>query len=316
MSTTTGNPDCAMATDCPIIDGRREIQRLTTRGSDVGGIPVARALPQKARRLVGAWCFLDHIGPTRLDPQTSGLKVGPHPHTSLQTFTWMMEGEILHRDSLGVEQPIRPGQVNLMTAGHGISHTEESIGKVERLHAAQLWIALPRENRDTTARFDHYPELPVFGVGALTATLLIGQHREHQAPTLSFSPLVGMDLTWRRRGREILALDPAFEYALLPLEGQLAVDGERFAVDDFAYLGRGRDALSLEIDGAGRALLVGGVPLDGEIILWWNFVGHDRREIEQAQRQWEAGHARFGDIPNPVGPRLRAPELPWGIEDH
>jgi redox-sensitive bicupin YhaK (pirin superfamily) len=174
MTAITSNPDCALPTDCPMLDDRREIQRLATRSSYVGGIPVARALPQKVRRLVGAWCFLDHIGPTRLDPGAPPLKVGPHPHTSLQTFTWMIEGEILHRDSLGITQAIRPGQVKLMTAGHGISHTEESIGDTERLHAAQLWIALPREHRDTTPRFDHYPELPVFGIGALTATLLVG----------------------------------------------------------------------------------------------------------------------------------------------
>lgn len=314
MTTTTGNPDCALPTDCRSLDGRREIQRLATRGSDVGGIPVARALPQKARRLVGAWCFLDHIGPTRLEPGMPRLKVGPHPHTSLQTFTWMMEGEILHRDSLGIEQPIRPGQVNLMTAGHGISHTEESIGDAERLHAAQLWIALPREHRDTTPRFDHYAELPEFGLGALTATLLVGHHGGHQAPTLSFSPLMGMDLAWRRRSRETLALDPAFEYGLLPLEGDAAVDGERFTVGEFAYLGRGHDALALDVEGEGRALLVGGVPLEGEIILWWNFVGHDRTEMEQALRQWEAGDPRFGDIPNPVGPRLVAPPPPWASQ--
>lgn len=129
--------------ECPVVDGVRQIQRIAVRNAEVGGIPINRALPTRERRTVGAWCFLDHAGPTVFNGTSPGMDVGPHPHTGLQTFTWMIEGEVLHRDSLGSEQVIRPGQVNLMTAGHGIAHTEQSVGEQRRLHAAQLWIALP-----------------------------------------------------------------------------------------------------------------------------------------------------------------------------
>ena len=130
-------------------------QRIASRLTDVGGIPVARAIPVKERRTIGPWCFLDHIGPTRFAPGAPGMDVGPHPHIALQTFTWMVEGEILHRDSLGSKQVIRPGQVNLMTAGRGIAHTEESVPNQPDLHAAQLWIALPEADQHTPPRFDH-----------------------------------------------------------------------------------------------------------------------------------------------------------------
>ena len=311
MSTTTADESAALDRECPIIDGRRQIQRITARTSDVGGIPVARLLPNRHRRLVGAWCFLDHAGPARFADGDAGLRVGPHPHTSLQTFTWMMAGEVVHRDSLGYEQVIRPGQVNLMTAGRGISHTETSVEGARDLHAAQLWIALPREYRDVDPRFDHYPDLPALTAGHITVTVLVGEYAGHKAPTLSYSPLLGMDLQWSRAGETALELRPDFEYALLLLEGVVVVDGERFAVDELAYLGTGRDAVTLQTSGAGRALLIGGAPLDDEIIIWWNFVGHDRAAIEQAQRDWEQRAARFGDIPNAVGRRLEPPPIPW-----
>lgn len=311
MSTTAADESTALDRECPVIDGRRAIQRIAARTSDVGGIPVARLLPNRDRRLVGAWCFLDHAGPARFAEDSPGLRVGPHPHTSLQTFTWMMAGEIVHRDSLGYEQVIRPGQVNLMTAGRGISHTETSVEGSRELHAAQLWIALPHAHRDVEPRFDHYPELPTPAVGHFAATVLVGEYAGHRAPTLSYSPLLGVDLVWHRDGESELALRPDFEYALLPLEGGVAVDGETFEVGELAYPGIGRESVQLRTAGQGRALLVGGEPLDEEIIIWWNFVGHDRAAIEQAQREWEQGGARFGEIPDAVGRRLEPPPIPW-----
>lgn len=170
------------------------LQRITSRIKDVGGIPVSRAIPVKERRLIGAWCFLDHAGPSVLKQDNGGFRVVPHPHTCLQTFTWMLEGEVLHRDSLGYEQIIRPGQVNLMTAGHGIAHTEESVPGFPRLHAAQLWIALPEAVKDMPPRFDHYPTLPVWDADGIRHTLLAGDYASYHAPTLCFSDLLGVDL--------------------------------------------------------------------------------------------------------------------------
>ncbi len=315
MSTTQANPETALDRDCPVVDGRRQIQRLAARISDVGGIPVARLLPQSDRRLIGAWCFLDHAGPARFAPGEPGLHVGPHPHTSLQTFTWMIAGTVMHRDSLGYEQIIRPGQVNLMTAGHGISHTEDSPDGEQVLHAAQLWIALPHAHRDVPPRFDHYPDLPRFRLGELDATLLTGSYAGHEAPTLSYSPLLGMDVVWSESGVQTLTLDPGFEYGVLPLQGALQIDGERFETDELAYLGISRSTVEIETLGEGRALLIGGAPLDDEITIWWNFVGHSQADIEQAQRDWIAEDPRFGKVANAQRRRLDPPPIPWTRSD-
>lgn len=311
MSTTKADSETALPRECPVIDGRREIQHIAARASDVGGIPVARALPSKSRRLIGAWCFLDHIGPTVFDTDAHGLRVGAHPHIGLQTFTWLIEGRILHRDSLGFEQEIRPGQVNLMTAGRGISHTEDSVAGATRLHGAQLWIALPYQDRDTDPRFDHYTELPRFALGDIEATLLTGEFGGHTAPTLQFCPLVGMELTWGTAMRQEIEVRPEFEYGILPLAGALTVSSERLAENELAYLGISNDSVELASDGAGRALLIGGIPFDGAVTIWWNFVAHDRADIERATDDWNSHSERFGHIDAPAGGRLDAPSIPW-----
>lgn len=317
MSTRDTETAVAEHHECPVIDGRRAIQRIQPRLSDVGGMPVARVLPRPERRLIGAWCFLDHAGPARFERNAAGMRVGPHPHIGLQTFTWMIEGEVLHRDSLGTEQVIRPGQVNLMTAGRGISHTEESVPGTTALQLAQLWIALPYEDRQTAPRFDHYPTLPQFEQHGVRLTLLIGDYAGHHAPTLTFSPLVGVDLTWSDAVDAEFQLDPAFEWGMLPLEGPVEIDGNRFAQDELAYLGTGRSSLPLRATGAGRAMLIGGEPFTDKVTLWWNFVGHGKAEIERAQADWEAHSERFGEVQGFDGPRLSPPPIPWarGIPD-
>ncbi|MDI5984099.1 pirin family protein [Halomonas sp. M4R5S39] len=313
MSTLINERDLASSRDCPVIDGQRQVQHVAPRSADVGGIPVNRVLPSRQRRLVGAWCFLDHAGPAVFKGGAAGLRVGPHPHIGLQTFTWMIEGEVLHRDSLGHEQVIRPGQVNLMTAGRGISHTEESVPGETHLHAAQLWIALPAADRHTDPRFDHYPELPHWRQASVELTLLTGEFAGHRAPTLAFSPLVGLDLTSRDAATLRLPLRHEFEYGLLPLEGGLEIEGDTFVPNELAYLGRGRDDVTLGLPAGGRAILVGGEPLGEEVLIWWNFVGHSKAEIAEAQRDWEAGSERFGSIPRFDGERLMPPPLPWKV---
>ncbi|MBS0554280.1 MAG: pirin family protein, partial [Proteobacteria bacterium] len=174
--------------------GGPRLQRIVARTAEIGGgVSVSRLLPTLQRRMVGAWCFLDHAGPAGFEPG-AGMRVGPHPHIGLQTFTWMIEGEVLHRDSLGHVQVIRPGQVNLMTAGRGISHTEESLPGERRLHAAQLWIALPAAECDCAPAFDHYPDLPVWDEQGCRFTLLAGRWGGREAPARLYSPLVGIDL--------------------------------------------------------------------------------------------------------------------------
>lgn len=285
------------------------LERIEARTADLGdGMLVRRVLPTRGRRMVGAWCFLDHAGPVRFG-QDSPMHVGAHPHTGLQTFTWLIEGEVLHRDSLGSEQVIRPGQVNLMTAGRGIAHTEDSL--TPTLHAAQLWIALPPDQFAREPAFDHYPDLPKWREGAADFTLLAGHYQQHTAPTRLYSNLVGMDLSSEAGGEVLLALQPGFEYAVLPLEGSATIAGETFAADELAYLGQGRSALALTLTPGARALLIGGEPFEQPVLMWWNFVAHTRADIVQAQHDWETGNERFAPVPGEQGQRMSAPRLPW-----
>ena len=217
--------------------------RIGAHCADLGnGMLVRRARPNRQQRMVGAWCFLDHAGPVDFAPG-QGMHVGAHPHTGLQTFTWLIEGEVRHRDSLGNEQIIRPGQVNLMTAGRGIAHTEDSVVDGQRLHAAQLWIALPPEAEDCAPNFAHYPDLPRWQEGGAQLTLLAGSYGEHTAPTRLYSPLFGLDITCDAATAVNLQQDPDFEYGLLPLAGEAAIGEEVLRTDEFAYLGRGQDRL-------------------------------------------------------------------------
>ncbi|MDW5498615.1 pirin family protein [Pseudomonas lundensis] len=297
--------------DCPVVDGIRQIQRIAVRNAEVGGIEINRALPTRERRTVGAWCFLDHAGPSVFSGSSPGMDVGPHPHIGLQTFTWMIEGEVLHRDSLGSEQVIRPGQVNLMTAGRGIAHTEQSTGEERRLHSAQLWIALPAEHANMAPRFDHYPDLPCWLRDGVKQTLLVGEFEQYRSPVLTLSPLIAIDLEWQADGYLQLPLREDFEIGVLPLIGSFEVNDEDFSSDEFAYLGKNLNRIGLRARKGSRALLIGGLPLNEEILIWWNFVGHNKQDIAQAQRDWEQGNTRFPHVDGYSGPRMTAPRLPW-----
>lgn len=292
-----------------------EIQRIAPRSSDLGeGLMVARTLPSRARRMVGAWCFLDHIGPTHF-ADGQGLHVGAHPHTRLQTFTWMIEGEILHRDSLGNEQVIRPGQVNLMTAGHGISHTEDSAQPGQRLHAAQLWIALPDAVAECPPDFAHYPDLPQWNdaqASAVRCALMAGQYAGHTAPTAVHSPLLGLELhnTGSTPVTVALALAPGFEHGLMALEGGFHLAGQDFAMDELAYVASGPAQAGLLLAPGARVLLLGGTPLGEAVTMWWNFVGPDLASIRGYRAEWEAASPRFGSVHGGEGRRIAAPALP------
>jgi len=287
------------------------IERIEARSAQLTDeMVVRRALPTRQRRMVGAWCFLDHAGPAEFAPG-HGMNVGAHPHIGLQTFTWLIEGEVLHRDSLGNEQIIRPGQVNLMTAGRGIVHTEESLPGERRLHAAQLWIALPPGLEDCDPAFDHHPVLPAWRDDGADMTLLAGAYGAYMAPARLHSPLMGMDIHSALGAEISLQLDPSFEYALLPLAGGIGIGDEHFRADEFAYLGSGSERLGLTMMPGSRALLIGGLPFATPVLMWWNFVGFDKAAIAQAQRQWEAGAPRFGKVGSGDTPRMTAPPLPW-----
>jgi len=295
--------------DGPARADRAVTERITSRNAEIGkGMLVRRALPSRTRRMVGAWCFLDHAGPADYGPG-EGLSVGPHPHIGLQTFTWMIEGEILHRDSLGHEQIIRPGQVNLMTAGHGISHSEEAVSdRPGRIHAAQLWIALPGHERDRAPAFQHCPELPRIEQGGFVISVLAGNAFGQTAPPTVFSPLVCLDLTSGSPAHTKIPLQHDFEHAALCLDGTVSVAGERIEPGTLLYLGLGRNTLAVSTSQNARLLLVGGAPFAENILQWWNFVGRTREDMEQATADWHAGR-RFGEVRGTRLKPLTAPDL-------
>lgn len=306
MSGPVQQPDLACV-DEPLA----RIEAREGRSTEVGGLPVARVLPTKGRRTVGAWCFVDLMGPMdAVDPDP--LEVGPHPHIGLSTLTWLLEGEALHTDSLGTEQPIRPGQLNLMTAGHGIAHAE--LAAEPPFRGVQLWVAQPEATRHGEARFEHLGALPHLELDHAEAVVFVGSLEGATSPATTDTELLGIELQLRC-GTTALPTDPAFELAVVPLEGRVKV-GE--AIVEPGWIGLvppGVDELPVEVEhDGGRALLLGGAPLGERIQMWWNFVARDRDEISEAYRQWRDRTDRFGTVPSQLE-RIEAPVPPWLTTD-
>jgi hypothetical protein len=270
---------------------------------------VRRLLPQRQRRMVGAWCFVDHFGPDEVAGRP-GMQVPPHPHTGLQTVSWLVDGEILHRDSLGSLQTIVPGQLNLMTAGHGIAHSEESpADHPPVMHGLQLWVAMPDHARHAGARFDHHPGVPVVSAGDLTITVVVGTFAGERSPAAVHSPLVGAELVPAGDAPARLPLDPGFEYAVLVMAGSAEVAGVALPPGSLLYLGRGRSELRLRAPAGSRLFLLGGKPFAEPLVMWWNFVGRSHEEIAAARADWMAGR-RFGAVSGYAGEPLPAPAMP------
>jgi redox-sensitive bicupin YhaK (pirin superfamily) len=227
--------------------------------------------------------------------------------------TWLLEGELLHRDSLGSEQAIRPGQLNVMTAGHGVSHAEEPTGRTGGgLHGVQLWVAQPEATRHGPPAFEHHATLPQLELGPVRATVLAGELAGAESPARSDTDLVGVDLQLGAGSVELPVRGP-FEHALVVLEGSVRIEGRTVAPGALAYLAPGRDQLGLAADGPARLLLVGGEPFESAVTMWWNFVGRSRDEVAAAGRQWNAGSERFGD-PGSAMDRILAPVPPWSAQ--
>lgn len=278
-------------------------ERHDARVVEVGGLTVRRLLPRRARRTVGAWCFVDHVGPA-----TATMGVGPHPHIGLQTVTWLLDGEIRHTDSLGSDQVIRPGQLNLMTAGRGVAHAEESTGASSSVHAVQLWVAQPSPTRDGAPAFEHHAELPVVELGSGTATVLVGDLDGASSPARADSPLVGIAVDLHAGGASSLPIVSAYEHAVVPLDVPVTVGDDDVAPGQLAYVGPGRDELVLRTAGDARLLVLGGAPFGERLTMWWNFVARDRDEIAAARADWHAGDERFGPVASNLE-RIDAPPL-------
>ncbi|ALO12721.1 putative pirin-like protein [Streptomyces venezuelae] len=270
---------------------------------------VRRLLPNLGRRMVGAWAFVDHYGPDDIADEP-GMQVPPHPHMGLQTVSWLHEGEVLHRDSTGSLQTIRPRELGLMTSGRAISHSEESPRPHARfLHGAQLWVALPDAHRHVEPHFQHHADLPQVTAPGLTATVILGALDGAASPGTTYSPLVGADLALAAGTETNLPLDPDFEYAVLSMSGEAEVDGVPVLPGSMLYLGCGRTELPLRAVSDAGLMLLGGEPFEEEIVMWWNFVGRTDEEIRKAREEWMTSD-RFGEVKGYDGARLDAPEVP------
>ncbi|GAA3004361.1 pirin family protein [Streptomyces lactacystinicus] len=283
---------------------------LTARQFPLGGSAVVRRLlPNLGRRMVGAWCFVDHYGPDDIADEP-GMRVPPHPHMGLQTVSWLHQGEVLHRDSLGSLRAVRPYELGLMTSGRAISHSEESPRPHARyLHGAQLWVALPEAGRNIAPAFEHHPDLPVVTGRGLRATVILGTLDTATSPGTTHTPLVGADLALADGADLRLPLVPDFEYAVLAMSGRVDVDGVPVEPGSMLYLGCGRPDLPLRAHGDAAVLLLGGEPFGERIVMWWNFIGRSTEEIARARADWTTGD-RFGEVHGYDGERLPAPELP------
>lgn len=278
-----------------------------SRVARIGDMGIVRALPTKGRRTIGAWCLLDVMLPgDELDPDP--LEIGPHPHNGLSTVTWLLEGEALHSDSLGTQQIIKPGQLNLMSAGNGVAHAELSGERGVR--GIQLWVAQPDETRFGPAGFEHHDDLPVADLGIGSATVFVGSLAGEASPARQDTRLVGADLDLRV-GNVTLDADPDFEYGIVPIDGRVKLNG---AIVEEGWLGMitsPTEVLHLETEGPARALLIGGEPLGWPLSMWWNFVGRSKDEITEAWRAWQDGDTdRYPEFDS-VLDRIEAPTPPW-----
>lgn len=239
------------------------VEILSARDVPLGGpraMTVRRTLPQRNRSLIGAWCFADHYGPDDVS-DTGGMDVAPHPHTGLQTVSWLFSGEIEHRDSLGTHAYVRPGELNLMTGGHGISHSEVSTERTTVLHGVQLWVVLPERHRDTAPAFQHYVPEPV-ALGGGVVRVFLGSLAGDTSPVPTFTPLLGAELALDPGATVTLAIDPAYEHGLLVDAGDVEMAGTRLSPAELGYLAPGGDTLTLtnHADVPARAVLLGGLP--------------------------------------------------------
>lgn len=287
--------------------------------NDPDGLQVERVLPTREVSLIGGWCFLDHFGPDDVE-----MRVAPHPHTGLQTVTWLFAGEIRHRDALGTDLVVRPGEVNLMTAGRAITHTEYSEG-AGPLHGVQLWTALPDAHRFAAPHFEHFTPEPI-RLGDHEVAVFVGALGGQDSPVTVYSPMVGAEVRFASDEPLEVDAEPTWQYGVLADSGTVLVDGHEVAAGHLAYLPPGRRSITLRAtahDGrVVRAILLGGQPLGEDILMWWNLVGRTHDEIVAWRANWQAAIGLAGDgdpaMFRPLTPRtddepeIPAPSLPAG----
>ena len=291
-----------------INEGQLGIEVRQGRTTTVGGFEVVRVLPTKGRRTIGGWCFVDlMIPPDAANPDP--LEIGPHPHIGLATVTWLFSGEALHGDSLGTEQVIRPGQLNLMTAGHGIAHSE--LSAADGVQGVQMWIAQPDESRHGVPSFEHHASLPRLELAKGEASLLVGSWGEVSSPARADTALMGAEVNLRP-GASDFDLVSSFEYGVVPIDNPVKVDDAIIEPGWLGLIESGPEMVRIEAGAGGaRLMILGGEPLDERIQMWWNFVARTKDELADAWRAWQDHDTdRFGPVPSKLA-RIEAPRPPW-----
>lgn len=282
---------------CNSQEGAPGVTVLVPRDVPLGGpraMNVRRTLPSRERTLIGAWCFADHYGP---DPvaESGGMVVTPHPHTGLATVSWLFTGEVEHRDSIGTVAMVRPGEVNLMTAGRGISHSEISTPATTTLHGVQLWLALPDARRDMAPAFEHYAPEPVVGEG-WSAAVFLGDLLGQPSPVRTQTPVLGAELSIDAGTTLRLDVDPSYEHGLLVDHGVVTFAGQELKPAELGYLAPGCRTLEITAHDDALLVLLGGPPFGEQLVMWWNFVGRTHDEVVAYREQWQGQITRDGEV--------------------
>nr|WP_314844708.1 pirin family protein [uncultured Microbacterium sp.] len=276
----------------------------------VRGMNVLRVLPHRNLPTIGAWCFLDRFGPA-----DTRMRVEPHPHIGLQTVTWPLVGEIRHRDSVGSDVDLRRGQLNLMTAGNGISHSEYSLGDGPvPLDALQFWVVLPDSARHGDAGFERHTDLPGATLPAeegadAAATVVLGEFAGVRSPATVHTPIVGAEISVPAGSRIRVPLRAEWENALMLVDGDADVSHHAMEQNAMLYLGDSRDEVEVSSVNGALLFLIGGEPFEDDIVMWWNFAGRTHEEIAEAREEWESASGRFGVVEG-HDVRIPAPPLP------
>jgi quercetin 2,3-dioxygenase len=294
--------------------GLSAIEVREGRTTNIGRLGIVRVLPTKNRRTIGPWCFVDLMQADDVD-RPPPLEIGPHPHIGLATVTWLFTGSALHSDSLGTEQLIRPGQLNLMTSGHGIAHAEEGVDTDTTWESTgtmgvQMWLAQTEATRHGFSGFQHLDELPEVPIGSSEARILIGEIDGVRSEADIAHPTIGLDILLR--GDTAIPVDAGFEHAVVPIDKPVRVGEDIVETGSLAIVPPGRDELAISARStAARVMLLGGAPLGDEVKMWWNFVARTTEELTAAWHDWQTGNEdRFGPVPSTLE-RIEAPTPPW-----
>ena len=279
------------------------IVKITARS----GVDIRRTLPHRQIRTIGAWCFVDHYGPTE---QREAMRVSAHPHAGLQTISWLFSGEVEHRDSLGNIKNVVPGELNLMTSGRGIAHSELSIDQKSPLHGVQLWTVLPESDRNMEPTFEHHRDLPIIKQGRASVRLVIGDFLGQKSLAKVFTPLLAAEIDIPSRESTLLPINPDYEYGVLVVSGELTVNGSDVHLGQLHYLPAGASALTLVATDRATVLLIGGQPFREKIIMWWNFIARSHDEIVKMRDEWQSQSPGITAFADGIGGRIPAPHLP------